>query len=44
MTESRVYNADCLGFMRGVPDGHFDLAVVDPPYGGGNDAAIDGGG
>ena len=25
--------ADCMEVMAGVPDGHFDLAVVDPPYG-----------
>lgn len=27
-----VYNIDCLPAMRGYPDKHFDLAVVDPPY------------
>ena len=25
--------ADCMDIMAGFPDGHFDLAVVDPPYG-----------
>ena len=29
------YNGDCIDFMRGKPDGYYDLAVVDPPYGGG---------
>lgn len=29
------YNGDCMDFMRGKPDGFYDLAVVDPPYGGG---------
>lgn len=24
---------DCMDVMRTFPDGHFDLAVVDPPYG-----------
>lgn len=24
---------DCLDFMKGYPDGYFDLAIVDPPYG-----------
>lgn len=33
MTET--YNIDCMEYMRGVPDKAFDLAVVDPPYGGG---------
>ena len=30
---SEVYNCNCMDFMRSVPDKHFDLAVVDPPYG-----------
>jgi site-specific DNA-methyltransferase (adenine-specific) len=25
--------ADCMEFMRGIPDGYYDLAIVDPPYG-----------
>ena len=25
--------ADCMSVMAEYPDGHFDLAVVDPPYG-----------
>ena len=29
------YNMDCLAGMKQFPDGYFDLAVVDPPYGGG---------
>lgn len=24
---------DCMALMRRYPDGHFDLAIVDPPYG-----------
>ena len=32
---SRTFNADCLAKMKEYPDGYFDLAVVDPPYGGG---------
>lgn len=24
---------DCMDVMREMPDGHFDLAIVDPPYG-----------
>lgn len=26
-------NCDCMDLMRGFPDKHFDLAIVDPPYG-----------
>ena len=29
-----TYNIDCMEYMRGLPDKAFDLAVVDPPYGG----------
>ena len=28
-----IRNMDCMELMRGYPDNHFDLAVVDPPYG-----------
>jgi len=28
---------DCMKLMAGYPDGHFDLAIVDPPYGIGQD-------
>lgn len=31
---SRTFNADCLAAMREMPDNAFDLAVVDPVYGG----------
>ena len=24
---------DCMDYMRAIPDKHFDLAIVDPPYG-----------
>lgn len=30
---SRAENRDCMEAMREFPDGFFDLAVVDPPYG-----------
>jgi len=33
MTESIVYNEDCIQGMKRYPDKYFDLAVVDPPYG-----------
>jgi len=31
--ESIVFNEDCIEVMKRYPDKHFDLAVVDPPYG-----------
>jgi site-specific DNA-methyltransferase (adenine-specific) len=30
---SKVFNEDCMEVMARYPDKHFDLAVVDPPYG-----------
>lgn len=33
MVESTVYFGDCMEFMAGFPEGFFDLAIVDPPYG-----------
>ena len=30
-----AYNMDCMEGMKQYPDKYFDLAVVDPPYGGG---------
>lgn len=33
MSISKVYNMDCMEYMRSLPDKYFDLAVVDPPYG-----------
>ena len=32
-------NMDCMDLMRQYPDKHFDLAIVDPPYGIGYDGA-----
>ena len=32
-----MLNCDCMEYMAGLPDKAFDLAIVDPPYGG-NDA------
>lgn len=29
------YNMDCMDGMKEFPDKFFDLAIVDPPYGGG---------
>jgi len=33
MAISDTYNCDCMEFMRGMPDGAFDLCIADPPYG-----------
>lgn len=30
-----AYNIDCMEYMKSLPDNAFDLAVCDPPYGGG---------
>lgn len=29
----RLHRIDCMEFMRRLPDGAYDLAIVDPPYG-----------
>lgn len=34
---SEVYNMDCVAGMKEYPDKYFDLAIVDPPYGIGED-------
>ena len=31
--KSEVYNCDCMQLMAKYPDNHFELAIVDPPYG-----------
>jgi site-specific DNA-methyltransferase (adenine-specific) len=31
--DATLYNCDCLEAMRQMPDNAFDLAIVDPPYG-----------
>lgn len=37
---NQVFNRDCLEAMLEYPDNAFDLAVVDPPYGGAADGSI----
>jgi site-specific DNA-methyltransferase (adenine-specific) len=37
MLDFGYYNMDCLEGMKQFPDNYFDLAIVDPPYGGGSD-------
>ena len=34
MLEPGFYNMDCMEGMKGFPDGYFNLAIVDPVYGG----------
>ncbi len=33
MLRPGFYNMDCMEAMKDYPDGYFDLAIVDPPYG-----------
>lgn len=33
---NKLYNLDCMEAMKQIPDKHFELAIVDPPYGGAN--------
>ena len=33
--EPGFYNMDCMEALKAFPDKFFDLAIVDPPYGGG---------
>lgn len=33
MLEPGFYNIDCMDGMKEFPDGFFELAIVDPPYG-----------
>lgn len=35
MLDFGYYNMDCMQGMAEFPDNYFDLAIVDPPYGGG---------
>lgn len=33
IANAKMINVDCLVYMRQLPDKYFDLAIVDPPYG-----------
>lgn len=33
----RLFNGDCMEWMKSVPDKYYELAIVDPPYGIGED-------
>lgn len=28
-----LLNVDCMEYLKDIPDKHFELAIVDPPYG-----------
>jgi len=43
LTKSEVFLLDCMEGMKQYPDKYFDLAVVDPPYGLGDDKLTSGG-
>lgn len=32
-----LFNCDCMEFIKNIPDKYYDLAIVDPPYGIGED-------
>ena len=40
MSNINFYNIDCVQFMKTIPDKHYDLAIVDPPYGIGMGASL----
>lgn len=33
MAEQKIFNIDCLEYMKSLPDKCFDLLIADPPYG-----------
>lgn len=41
MSNIELFNADCMDALREMPDKAYDLAIVDPPYGGGGVDADD---
>lgn len=40
MLDFGFYNRDCMEGMKEFPDKYFDLAIVDPPYGGGSSQSV----
>ena len=40
MPQSDVFCMDCMDGLRTTPDKYYDLAIVDPPYGGGRSQNI----
>lgn len=39
MSSIELFNSDCMDALRDMPDKAYDLAIVDPPYGGGGQLA-----
>jgi site-specific DNA-methyltransferase (adenine-specific) len=37
--KTRVFRMDNMEYMMGIPDGFYELAIVDPPYGIGEDGS-----
>lgn len=37
MLDFGFYNMDCLEGLKEFPDKYFNLAIIDPPYGGAGD-------
>ena len=37
--KNKIILADCMDIMKDIPDKYFDLAIVDPPYGIGENAS-----
>lgn len=35
--KAELHNCDCMELMKQYPDNYFELAIVDPPYGWGNE-------
>lgn len=44
MLDFGFYNMDCMEGMKQFPDKFFDLAIVDPPYGSGQQLSENSGG
>lgn len=40
MLKPGFYNKDCMKYLSEFPDDYFGLALVDPPYGDGNDGLL----
>lgn len=40
---NKLIQIDCMEYMKDIPDNHFDLAIVDPPYGIGINGKVGGG-
>lgn len=40
MNKQNLYNADCMDFMKEIPNNYYKLAIADPPYGIGMSKAV----